>query len=940
VCRESRIRVLFLTETWHDVDSVAIRRLRVEGFQVVDRPRPRARDDDTTTNHGGVAAVAVPSIRLSRLDVGVDPTTFELLCVRVASGSLSCVVAVVYRPGSAGTSTAFFAEMTDVLDRLSTFVEPVYVVGDVNVHLERPGDPAARDLTDDFADHGLRNCVSSPTHDHGGMLDIVVCRSDLPAPRVDVVDVGLSDHRLLCWSVPMTREAPVYVSTSRRPWKRLDSVAFRSALAASPLCNAEVWSTLDIEELAQLYDTEVLSILDHLVPIRIVRHRRRVSDAWFDDDCRSAKRSVRLFERDIRRVQRRAPSDTAAIAAATVVWSTRRREYRALLRQKREAFWQAKVTSERSSPQLLWRSVDVLLGRGRVPLSPGIIAGDMHSFFDAKVAGVRSSTSGAPPPAFTDAPLGCSLTDFLTLSADEVVAAVRRLPDKQCASDPLPTSLLRANVDVLAPFLVELFNRSLLEGVVPAIFKSAYITPLLKKPDLDPAENKSYRPISNLSVLSKTLERLVARRLLDYLYAADLMPDLQSAYRANHSTETAVLKVLADILRAADDGDLAVLALLDLSAAFDTVDHETLLRRLKTSYGLSGRVHDWFQSYLSGRLQSVRCGSTSSTATRLLCGVPQGSVLGPILFLLYTADLLGLIRAHGLDPHLYADDTQIYGACKPGDSSQLQNRVSNCIGDVGRWMRSNRLQLNADKTEVIWCTSARRQHQIPTAPFVVGTDVVTPVSSVRDLGIYIDSDLSMRSHISRTVSACFTSLRQIRSIRRSITKPILQSLVAALTLTRLDYGCSTLAGLPARQLNRLQSVLNAAARLIYSARRNDHVSPLLRELHWLSVPQRIEFRLAVLVYRCLNGTAPKYLADELQRVADINSRRRLRSASSLLLHVPRARCKTIGDRAFPIAAARVWNSLPSSIASLPSLQQFRRALKTELFRRSYDDARH
>jgi hypothetical protein len=561
----------------------------------------------------------------------------------------------------------------------------------------------------------------------------------------------------------------------------------------------------------------------------------------------------------------------------------------------------------------------------------------VHAFFDAKVAGIRSSTNDAPPPVFTDAPPGCSLTDFLTLSVDDVITVVRRLPDKQCASDPLPTSLLRENVDVLAPFLVELFNRSLLQGTVPTVFKSAYITPLLKKPDLDPAENKSYRPISNLSVLSKTLERFVARQLLDYLYAADLMPDLQSAYRSHHSTETAVLKVLSDILRAVDSGDLAALALLDLSAAFDTVDHETLLRRLKKSYGLGGRVHDWFQSYLSGRFQSVRCGGTSSTSTRLVCGVPQGSVLGPILFLLYTADLLRLVRAHGLVPHLYADDTQIYGFCQPGDCSQLQSRVSDCISDVGRWMRSNRLQLNADKTEVIWCTSPRRQHQIPSVPFTVGTDVVAPVSSVRDLGIYIDSDLSMRTHVSRTVSACFATLRQIRSIRRSVTRPVLQSLVAALTLTRLDYGCSTIAGLPARQLNRLQSVLNAAARLVYSARRTEHVSPLLRELHWLRVPQRIEFRLAVLAYRCLNGTAPQYLADGLQRVAGISSRSRLRSASTALLLVPRSNHTTIGDRAFPVAAAKVWNSLPSSITSLSSLLQFRKALKTELFRRSYGD---
>ena len=186
-----------------------------------------------------------------------------------------------------------------------------------------------------------------------------------------------------------------------------------------------------------------------------------------------------------------------------------------------------------------------------------------------------------------------------------------------------------------------------------------------------------------------------------------------------------------------------------------------------------------------------------------------------------------------------------------------------------------------------------------------GTDVITPVSSVRDLGVYIDSDLSMRMHVSRTVSAYFATLRQIRCIRRSVTQPVLPPVIGCSSDIRdSPTAILPMAGLPMRQLNRLQSLLNAAARLVYSARRNEHVSPLLRGLHWLRVPQRIEFRLAVLVYRCLNCTAPSYLADGLQRVADISSRSRLRSASTLSLHIPRSKHSTIGDRAFPVTAQR------------------------------------
>jgi len=294
------------------------------------------------------------------------------------------------------------------------------------------------------------------------------------------------------------------------------------------------------------------------------------------------------------------------------------------------------------------------MGRGRVAPSEVISSAEFHRYFDAKVADVRTLTDNTPPPSFFSAPSGCTLVNFRSLTIDDVTAAIQLLPDKQCANDPIPTRLLKDCVDVVALFLVELYNKSLQTGSVLTSFKAAY---KLKKSDLDSADVRSYWPISNLSVLSKLLERLVARQLLDHLAAAKLLPELQSAYRVHHSTETAVLKVLADILSALDTGDVAVLTLLDLSAAFDTVDHATLLRRLKTSYGIGGSVLEWFTSYLSSRIESVRCGMSTSDASAVLCGVPQGSVLGPILFLLYTADLQRLVECHNLRPQMYADDT-------------------------------------------------------------------------------------------------------------------------------------------------------------------------------------------------------------------------------------------------------------------------------------------
>jgi len=177
-----------------------------------------------------------------------------------------------------------------------------------------------------------------------------------------------------------------------------------------------------------------------------------------------------------------------------------------------------------------------------------------------------------------------------------------------------------------------------------------------------------------------------------------------------------------------------------------------------------------------------------------------------------------------------AGDTQVYGLCRPSATLEFQNSISTCVDDVARWMRSNRLQLNTVKSEVLWSTSSRRLHLLPVSPIRVRTDQVMPVSVVRNLGIYMDADVSMRSHVSKTVAACFAILRQLRSIRRSVPRSVLQSLVLSLVLQRLDYGNATLTGIPSHLIKRVQSVLVSAAWLVFPASRYVRITPLLTVL--------------------------------------------------------------------------------------------------------------
>jgi len=398
-------------------------------------------------------------------------------------------------------------------------------------------------------------------------------------------------------------------------------------------------------------------------------------------------------------------------------------------------------------------------------------------------------------------------------------------------------------------------------------------------------------------------------------------------------------KVLSDILMALDSGDLALLSLLDLSAAFDTVDHNILLRRLQQSFGLTSAVLQWLTSYLSNRKQCVCHSGLTSNATLLTCGVPQGSVLGPILFLLCTSDIPKLVKQFGLHCHLYADDTQLYGYTNPDVASiQLLRQTStSCITGISDWMKSNRLQLNSSKTDFLWCSSSRRRKQLDQTPFTIGNAAVEPATTVRDLGLYIENDISMKEHITSLVRSSFAILRQIRPVVRSLPRPVAQQVVQSFVITRIDYCNVALAQLPAGEMKRLQTAMNAAARLVCRVNKFDHITPALRDqLHWLKIQERIKFKLCLLVYKCLHHMAPKYLSVHIIPLSNDLARQRLRSSKTLDVHVPASKHTTLGDRAFCVAGPKAWNSLPDTVQRAESINFFKKLLKTHLFHESYD----
>jgi hypothetical protein len=278
--------------------------------------------------------------------------------------------------------------------------------------------------------------------------------------------------------------------------------------------------------------------------------------------------------------------------------------------------------------------------------------------FTTKIDNIRTATASAPA-ASLQSRLAPPFETFYPVTTEEVCRILARVSAKHCTLDPIPTWLIKRAADVMAPVLSVICNASLQAGYLPDVQKQAIVLPRLKKPTLDNDDIGSYRPISNLSFLSKLVERVVASRFSGHAELNKLLPVRQSAYRRHHSTETAVVSVLNDIIRAIDNGEVAALVLLDLSAAFDTVDHAILLDVLQHRFAVDAVPLLWLTSYLTDRTQIYTVDGIQSAPIHLNCSVPQGSVLGPLEFISYTEDIVELLERHRIVHHLFADDKQL-----------------------------------------------------------------------------------------------------------------------------------------------------------------------------------------------------------------------------------------------------------------------------------------
>ena len=898
------------------------------GYQVINVSRPGERKG------GGVSFIHRNDLTITQRPVHTTSTTFEVIVIRLIVGNEKFIIANIYRPP--GTSiTSFFDELSDLFDQMCCEGGHPILVGDFNCPGDGPDRVDSR-LSTWTSCYNLVIVNDGPTHLNydGNMskLDVIIePETDRHLNAATTVPVGFSDHNLVTSKLKCTRyKAPTSTYTFR-DLRRLDMAAFRDFIRCSA---SYVSPPADPDELAGLLNSDLKAALDRFAPLHTrTRRTSKPETRWLTKEAREAKQKRRRLERRYSKTK----SDVD------------RRAYRAACRSAHRLITQSlsdhvcdEVKNSAASPRLLWKTVNRLLhpcagGSWHQDLDTRKLADELRNFFTNKVQNViqtistRLSDTHSTPVEVACAKEPISvMSSFTPISPADVEKLITAAPNKTSPIDVIPVSLLKAcSAEVSVP-IAHLANSSFSTGTFPSIYKVGLVTPLLKKPGLDKSDMKNFRPITNLSTISKILERLVLAQLKSQIVNSPNFCPHQSAYRSAHSTETALIKIVNDVLTSIDKGSAVALVGLDISAAFDTISHQLLLDRLESDFGIRGTTLQWISSYLQHRTFSVRVGqSTSASDSLATSGVPQGSVLGPILFTAYVSPIGRLIDGRGVGYHCYADDTQLYTALSASTSSTSPDlsRLEECTSALQYWFWQHDLLLNPDKSEAIYFGTRQRLCNLTSSLCVAGCSIAA-TGKLKTLGVTLDSTLSFNSHINNVVSACNFHLRAFRHIRRSLPRDIANTIACSIMGSRVDYCNSLLYNAQNTALQKLQRVQNNFARSVCVVNRRQRPSEdLLYELHWLPVRKRINFKIATLTYRAIQLHQPAYLSSLLSYYRPSRS---LRSSNLGLLTKPTSRT-AFGARRFASAAPDVWNSLPQNVRSAESIASFKSRLKTHLF---------
>ena len=490
---------------------------------------------------------------------------------------------------------------------------------------------------------------------------------------------------------------------------------------------------------------------------------------------------------------------------------------------------------------------------------------------------------------------------------------------KASGPDLLSPRLLKEGSDILAEPLSLLFNRSIDKSYFPAAWKDANVTPIFKKDDKSSPSN--YRPISLLSSVGKAMERCIHKHLYNYVFTNELITPLQSGFKHGDSTNFQLLHTYHSFCEAVDRGKEVRVVFCDISKAFDRVWHKGLLHKL-SCMGCSNPIVNWFSSYLSNRRQRVVINGISSDWSSIHAGVPQGSILGPLLFLIYINDI---VKDIGSEIRLFADDTSLYIAVEsPNTAAGI---INTDLGRISNWATNWLVRFNANKT--IAMLISRKLIHVNHPPLLMNGIVITEQQSHKHLGITFSKTCTWSEHIDEIAKKGWSRLNLLRSLKFRVSRKALERMYTSFILPLLEYCDSVWDNASSDAKKKLDAIHIEAGRIISGATKLCSIEKLLVELGWDTLQSRRDKHKLIIFFKITHGLSPNYLRDLVPPLVQETSNYNLRNANNIQTFA--SNTNLFYNSFFP-SSVRAWNALPEEIKQATTVSAFKNKLNTNLTR--------
>ena len=908
------IDILALNETKLDA-TIKDGEVHLPGYDVVRKDRER-----NGRNGGGVCIYVRSNINFKpRADL--SPNNLECLTVEISKPrSKPFLVSTWYRPPQ--SSPDLFSTFERIIDKIDAENLELYLMGDLNCNLlsEVVSNNSSHLLTI-INIYGLTQLITEPTRVtqySSTLIDLCLTNSPDKVSKSGVIDIGISDHSVIY----LTRKVAHFRSLMQktvevRPLKNFNEAAFLRDLRMIDWNRVATHNNPD--EMWDLWKHLLVSVIDKHAPLRTKRVKNKRSP-WITNELLRE-----IHKRDFLKKKAVSTNDPS-------IWKrfkdARNKVNNAVKNAKRKYF-SDHFDANKSDPRKTWRLINELQSRqskstkvsqvetrNQVFTSPGDIAEAFNNHFTniGQSLAQEIPSSEIDPLSYVNPVDG--VFSFQRINAQKVIKLLKALDvSKATGLDKIPNRLLKIAADVVATSLTGIFNQSLVTGTFPSDWKMAKVSPIFKNGSKSDLNN--YRPISVIPTVAKIFEKIIYDQLYQYLNENDLLSSGQSGFRSLHSTLTALLETNDNWCVNIDRGLLNGVIFIDLRKAFDTIDHEIILKKL-TKYGVDQDALKWFKSYLTNRMQRCNVNNHLSSASPLNCGVPQGSIIGPLLFLIYINDLPNCLNVG--TPRMYADDTNVtFSAATIPD---LESQINSDLNFIDRWLKANKLSLNVAKTEFMVISSRQKLQSINDYTMNIHIDgaPINQSNQSKSLGLIIDENLSWKAHIHEISKKVSSGIGALRRVRPFVSMHTAIKIYKGLIEPHFDYCSVVWDGLSEQLSEKLQKLQNRAIRVITKSSYDTSPRFLLNWLGWDNLSVRRAKQKANLMYKCINNLAPAYLCNLFFPSTPNYD---FRNAKKKLL-LPKPRTDYL-KRSFSYSGAFLWNNLPEDIRTSNSLGFFKRS---------------